>query len=115
MSEGYFTGKVEIKPNTLKTYPFLIPADSGATVNDGFIEYGRTITDIDVTAYTPDGTNVTTALISGDPTVVNNIVYIKFQYPDGWPTGIYNINIDYIDNEGETDQIPFENIFVKEG
>jgi len=108
-----FKGVIKINEETSYVYTFFFPVNSSITKNDGCIGYGRTISDITVTAYTQDGTDVTSALISGSPTVSANIVYIKYKYPTGFSTGRYYVYIDITLDNGEKDRGYFGNVMVE--
>ena len=108
-----FDKSVMINENTLYTYTYYFKPNSSSRKNDGCIGYGRTIANISVTAWNEDGTNVTTALISGSPTVNSNIVYIKYKYPTGWSVGKYKVLIDITLDNNETDRGIHENVFVE--
>lgn len=108
-----FEGALKISPFTKYTYTFFFPCNSSLIRNDGCIGFGRTISEVSVIAIDSDLTDVTDVLIVDDPMVDQNIVYIKFQFPEGFGVGRYKIFIDITLDNNETERAIFENIFVE--
>ena len=79
-----------VQPNTNgATYTFTFSVCSSATANDGFLPYGETISSVAVTAHTESGTDATSSLITGIPTVSSNVVTVRLKYPSA--VGTYHL------------------------
>jgi hypothetical protein len=105
-----FTGRIVLQPNTSLSHTFAFLAASSATANDGFLPYGRTITEVEVNVYTEDGTNVTENMIVGSASISDNMVTVRLQYPG--IAGRYKIEFILLLDNGETDEDEFLNIFA---
>lgn len=107
---GDFNGKIELRANTSMTYSFKFPTATSATANDGWLPYGRTIIDVDVYGYSEDGSNVTSALIVGTPSISTDTITVKLRYPG--EVGRYEIEFHLTLDNGDTDEAEFTNIFA---
>ena len=81
MTDFSTAGEITIQPEDQMTYYFKFTNASSQHANDGSLPYGVSISSVTVTAFDSDGTNVTSLLIMGTPTVADNIVTVKLQYP----------------------------------
>ena len=60
--------------DTEKPGIFEITVCSSATANDGYIPFSTTVSEVVVTAYKDDGTDVTSTMVEGTPSLSNNII-----------------------------------------
>lgn len=72
---------------------------------------GDNISAVLVKAYL-DGTDTTTDLISGTPTVANNIVSVYFKYPGTTKHGIHKLTFQYTLVSGAKDEADFYGVEV---
>lgn len=106
MKENPFSsGQIILYSGSVSTRTFqYIPAES-ATAR-GSIPYGTNLQQSGtvVTAYDSDGTDVTSLIIHGTPTVANNVITVTFKYP-GTP-GTYRLKIKAALDNGDFDVRP---------
>jgi hypothetical protein len=72
---------IELQAEDLKVpYSFTFTVCSSLSSNDGHLPYGTNISSVAVTAYNQNGVT-TSSLISGTPSVTNNVVTVKLNWP----------------------------------
>lgn len=110
VTEHFSPGEINLKEGSKVTRIFkYIPAAS--STEKGSIPYNTTVDSVVVTAYNSDGTDVTTLLIYGTPSVANNLVTITFQDPG--INGNYTILIIATLSNSDTDVRTFDRIVVE--
>jgi len=113
MADFQTPGSIELNPGQMEGWEFELPIAESPTAK-GALPYGRTIADIEVTAWTEDGTSITDILILGTPTFLDNIIYITFQYPELLGEGRYRVNILVTMDNGWTKPFDFFRVYAKE-
>jgi len=106
-------GDITIQSGDSIGYNFKFPIASSATSNNGAIPFGRTISSVTVTAYAADGTDVTTLIIEGTPSLISTTVIVVLKYPT---TGVgrYKLTFDLTLDNGWTREVDFTTLYVKE-
>jgi len=108
MSDFKTVGDIKLRSGDEISYTFKITSCSTATANDGFLPYGRTISDVTVVAYNTDGTAVTSALIEGTPSLVSNTVTCVLKYPV--TDGRYTLKFSLLLDNSETKDAYFKRV-----
>ncbi len=109
--------KIDVQPGTSKAaYEFEFTVCSAAGANDGWLAYGRTISSVAVKAYKHGETEVdaTSDLINGTPSVANNIVTVKLDYPTVNGSGRYKLEFVVTLDDGSDDEADFGRVFVRD-
>jgi hypothetical protein len=89
MSDFKTNGRITLRPEDIKGKSYTITTSTSATANDGFIPYGTTVDSVVTVAYDKDDEIVTTDLITGTPTVSDNVINVQYKYP------VINLNGQY--------------------
>lgn len=106
-------GDIRLTENEIMGYTFKFPTCSASTVNDGAVPYGRTIASVSVTVYSSDGTDVTSAIIDGTPTLNGELVTVVFTYPTDYGVGKYKAIFELtLDNSWVSNEI-FATIYAE--
>lgn len=81
-----------LRPNdTYLPFGFKFEPCSAEDVNDGSIPFNTDIVDAVIAAYKDDGTDVTATMITGSPTIVENRVSTRVNWPGA--VGRYYLSI----------------------
>ncbi len=106
---------IKLQPETVN-YPvsFEFSVCSAQDANDGNIPYGDTLSSAEVKAYTPDGTDETSSLVTGAETVNGNTVSCAISYYSGIPDGKHKLTVIYTCASGYVDEIDAARVFVED-
>jgi len=110
---SYIDGNITIQPNTKIGHTFKFATCSTATAK-GAIPYGRSISSATVTAYDADGTNVTTAIIDGTPSLAGDEISVVVKYPTAFGEGRYKFQFVLTLDNAWVAEIDFPGVFVKD-
>lgn len=111
MSDFSTPGDIDLYPGDKKTKDFyIIPAEG--TNEKGAIPYNANVISTIVTCYDSDD-NVVTDLVSGTPTMTNNIVTITFIYPSISGNGRYRVKIFCDIDNGDEINFNFERVVAR--
>lgn len=110
MSDFKTKGPITLRPFDEISHSFKITVNSSTTSKDGFLPYGRTVSDVDVIAYTDDGTTCTTAVIEGTPSLLSNVVTCVLKYPTAFGDGLYKLKFQLTLDNGETKEANFHRL-----
>ena len=105
-------GQINLQSGDKMQWEFQIPPADSATEKGG-IPYDSNVSSVDVIAYNSDGDDVTDDLISGTPTVTNNIIYATFKYPVLNGDGRYKVTFLCTLDTGFTRQFDFGRVIAK--
>lgn len=86
--------------------------NSSVSAGDGFLPYGKTISSVEATAYTEDGTNCTSALIEAS-SVTDDVVSLRLNYPTAFGDGRYFIKMVNTLNDGSIIESDFKRVFCE--
>lgn len=88
---------------------------SSATANDGTIPFGRVVSTVAVKAYKQDNlsSEVTTDIIDGTPTELNNVVSITLKYPTTNGPGRYQLRFALTLDDGKIINLRANNIVAE--
>jgi hypothetical protein len=109
--------KIIVQPGTSKmAYEFEVTVCSAAGANDGFLAFGRTIASVVVTAHKHGTTLVdaTSELIEGTPTVVNEVMTVKLNYPTTLGSGRYKLEFIMTLDDTSVEEADFGRVLVKD-
>jgi len=110
---GYIDGKILLQPTSRVTRKFYFPPAESATAK-GAIPYNTVVNSVVVTAYDVDGTDVTSLLISGTPSVAANIVTVVLTYPTAWGEGRYKLSFKLTLNNTDIENFDFPGVQAKD-
>jgi hypothetical protein len=85
---------------------------SAEDVNDGSLPYNTSIASVVVTAFDSDGTDVTSTMIANTPSVLNDIVYFRVNYPGA--AGRYTVEIVATLDDGADKEFNFNRFVAKD-
>jgi len=105
-------GSINLQSGDKLSWEFEMPAATSAT-EKGAIPYGTTIASVVVTAYNSAGDVVTTDLIVGTPSVLNNIVTTVLKYPTTNGDGRYKLTFACMLSTGQTRQFDFKRVIAE--
>lgn len=105
-------GQINLQSGDELPWEFEIPAASSAT-EKGAIPYNTTVSSVVVTAYDEDGNDVTTEMITGTPTVSDNLITAIIKYPATTGDGRYKLTFACTLNTGRTKQFDFTRVVCK--
>jgi hypothetical protein len=106
-------GPITIRPFDEISHSFKITVNTSTTSKDGFLPYGRTISDVSVIGYTEDGTTCTTAVIEGTPSLLSEIVTCVLKYPTSFGDGLYKLKFQLTLDNGETKEANFNRLYCE--
>lgn len=112
MPDFQTTGQITLQPGDSMGYAFEITVASAANANDGYIPFGTNVASVSVVAYNSDGTDVTSLLIVGTPTVTSNVINIRLQYPG--TNGRYKLTFDLTLDNGWTKEADFGRVIAED-
>jgi hypothetical protein len=104
------TGPITIRPFDEISYSFKVTVNTSDTSKDGFLPYGRTVSDVSVVVTTEDGTTCTTAVIEGTPSLLSNIVTCVLKYPTDFGDGLYKLKFQLTLDNGETKEANYHRL-----
>lgn len=83
MGDSFETnGIIILQPGSATVpYSFTFAAASSATANDGSIPFGSTITSVVVKAFDSSGTDKTSEMIVGTPSLFSPVMTVSLKYP----------------------------------
>ena len=111
MSNFKTGGRITLQPYDKLGYSFQITICSSSTANDGFIPYGLTVSSCEIIAYNEDLEVVTSDLISGSPSLSDNIVTVTLMYPTTNGIGKYKLTFKLILSDGSTKEADFSRLY----
>lgn len=92
-------------------YTFEVTQNSSSIANDGFLPHEVDISSVSASAFNiDDGSNVTGELVSTAPTVNDNIIAIKLQYPSTSGDGRYKLTFYLTLSDGSNDEFDVRRI-----
>ena len=98
--------------DTSKPMKVEVTVKSSDTLEDGFIEYGRSVSSVSVTIHQSDDTDVTSEMLANTATVSDNVLTIPLDYPSTSGAGSYYIKAIITLDDGSTRQINIPTIIA---
>lgn len=87
---------------------------SAADKNDGALPYGDSVSDCAVTAHSEDGTDKTSELINGSPSVADNVVTVDLDYPSTTGAGVYHLTFVVTTANGADIEFDFNRVYARD-
>ena len=112
MSNFETVGQINLQPTDELPWDFYFPPAASAT-EKGAIPYNTTVSTVGVVVYDSEGTDVTTDLIEGTPSVTDNVVSVTFKYPVTNGDGRYKVTFTCTLNTGSVRTFDFQRLFAK--
>lgn len=104
---------IKIQPTTRnRPVPMTFAACSSATAKDGSIPYGDTIASAVVKAYSPDGTDVTSSMVTQAASVNGLTVTCDISYYTGVATGRHKLTCILTMASGYVDEFDLKRVEV---
>lgn len=109
------TDLVILQPNDLSVpYTFEFTVCSSATANDGALPYGDSAASVAVTAHNKAGADKTSEIISGTPSLADNVVTVVLNYPSTSGTGTYHLTFVVTTSSGAKVEFDFNRISARD-
>ena len=105
-------GRINLQPNDVMGYSFTITVATSTTSNDGYLPVGTSVSSVNVRAYDKDDVLVTSDLISGTPSVNNNVISMKLKYPVLSGVGRYKLTMVMVLDNGDSKEADFSRVFA---
>lgn len=112
MSNFETVGQIDLQTGDRMGWGFKFPICS-STTEKGAIPYGRTISGVDVTAFDALDNDVTSDLIDGTPSLVDDTVSVTLKYPVTNGEGRYKLTFALTLDNGWTRQKDFQRVIAK--
>ena len=113
MADFRTTGNVYLQPNDNMIYEFLITScDDGK--NNGYIPYGLTVSSVEAEVLNADGTDVSSYMIVGIPSVVDMTLFVNLKYSNTWGDGKYRLRFYLTLSNGKTKRARFDRLFCED-
>ncbi len=111
-----FAGRrwIYVQPGDSIGYTFTATVCTSTTANDGFVPYNRLISSVAVKAFDADGTDVTSDIIVGTPSLVDLITTVVLKWPTTNGAGRYKLEFIYTLDNSQTIEIDFNRLRAKD-